>query len=158
MALVIRRLSTNHFSAPKAASIVLTVRIGQLAARTGLPVKTIRYYSDIGVLPETGRTSSGYRDYDDAALGRVRFIRSAQSVGLSLGEIREIVALRDHGETPCTHVAQLVGRRADEIDQRIADLEILRDELRRLDRRARTLDPADCAPDLVCHVIVPANP
>lgn len=131
------------------------MRIGQLAACAGLPVKTIRYYSDIGVLP-TARTAAGYRDYDEAALGRLRFIRSAQAVGLSLGEIREIVALREHGETPCTHVARLLSRRADEIDQRIADLAILRDELRRLDRRARTLDPADCDPDLVCHVISPS--
>lgn len=57
------------------------------------------------------RTPSGYRDYDDAAVDRLGFVRAAQSVGLTLGEIREIVALRDRGETPCRHVTELLDRR-----------------------------------------------
>jgi MerR family copper efflux transcriptional regulator len=133
------------------------VRIGELADRADVPVKTIRYYEEIGVLAAPARTPSGYRDYDDTVVDRLAFVRAAQSVGLTLGEIREIVALRDRGETPCRHVAELVQRREAEIDQRITALQELRGDLRRLGRRARSLDPADCRPDLVCHLIAPAT-
>lgn len=133
------------------------MRIGEIADWAGIGVKTIRYYEDIGVLPPPARTPSGYRDYDATVVDRLTFVRAAQSVGLTLGEIREIVALRDRGETPCGHVTELLQRRAAEIEQRIDDLQRLHGELRRLARRALVLDPADCEPDLVCHLIAPAK-
>jgi DNA-binding transcriptional MerR regulator len=133
------------------------VRIGELADRSGTPVKTIRYYEDIGVLAPPARTPSGYRDYQPDAIDRLAFVRAGQSVGLTLGEIREIVALRDRGETPCGHVAELIDRRAGEIEARIAALQRLQRELRRLARRARSLDPADCEPGLVCHLLAPPD-
>ena len=68
-----------------------------LADATSRP--TIRYYGDIGVLQEAKRTPAGYREYDDAALDRLAFVRAAQVVGLTLGEIRQVVALRERGET-----------------------------------------------------------
>ncbi len=132
------------------------VRIGELAERSGLSAKAIRYYEEIGVLPEPARTPAGYRDYDAATLDRLTFIRAAQAVGLTLGEIREVVALRDRGETPCAHVLDLLRERAAEVDRRIAELQRLRGELAKLARRARSLDPADCAPDRICHLIGPA--
>lgn len=133
------------------------MRIGELADRAGVTVKTIRYYEDIGVLAAPERTASGYRDYHTAALDRLAFVRAAQSVGLTLGEIREIVALRDRGETPCEHVAELIERRAEEIEQRVAALQVLQGELTRLADRARSLDPANCRPNQVCHLITPAQ-
>jgi MerR family copper efflux transcriptional regulator len=129
------------------------VRIGELATRSGVPVKTIRYYDEIGVLAPADRTSSGYRAYDEPAIDRLAFIRAAQAVGLTLGEIRQVVALRERGETPCAHVVELLERRASEIEQRIADMQHLRGELRRLAERSQGLDPADCDPDRICHVI-----
>jgi MerR family transcriptional regulator, copper efflux regulator len=131
------------------------VRIGELADRSGVAVKTIRYYEDIGVLDPPQRTSSGYRDYEHPAIDRLAFIRAAQAVGLTLGEIRQVVALREHGQTPCTHVVALLDRRADEIGQRIAELQHLQGDLRRLAAEAQDLDPADCDPQRVCHVIAP---
>jgi DNA-binding transcriptional MerR regulator len=133
------------------------VRIGEVAQRSGVPVKTIRYYEEIGVLAPPARTASGYRDYDAGVVDRLAFVRAAQAIGLTLGEIREIVALRDRGEAPCAHVTELIGRRAAEIEARITDLQRLQRELRRLARRARSLDPADCEPGLVCHLISPAD-
>ncbi len=129
------------------------MRIGELAERAGTSVKTIRYYDRIGVLRSTERSESGYRLYGDAALDRYRFVRAAQAVGLRLGEIREIIALRDRGETPCGFVVDLIGRRAAELDDRIAELQELRDELRSLVQRARRLDARRCDPRLICHVI-----
>jgi len=129
------------------------MRIGELAVAAGLPTKTIRYYETIGVLAPPSRTPSGYRAYDRNAIDRLRFVRAAQAVGLTLGEIRSIVALRDRGETPCAHVMDLITARAAEVDQRITELQRLRADLETLARRARQLDPADCDPAHVCHLI-----
>jgi MerR family copper efflux transcriptional regulator len=132
---------------------VPAVRIGELAERAGISAKAIRYYEQIGVLTPPTRTPSGYRDYDHAAHERLEFVRAAQAVGLTLGEIRQVIAFRDDGQTPCEHVAALLQRRAAEVDARIAELQQLRGELARLARRAATLDPKQCPPERVCHVI-----
>lgn len=129
------------------------MRIGQVAAASGVTEKTIRYYEEIGLLDPPERTPSGYRDYERGVIDKLRFVKAAQSIGLSLGEIREVIALRDRGETPCEHVVDLVRRRAEEIETQIAELESVRADLNRLVRRARTLDPARCEPDKICHVI-----
>jgi DNA-binding transcriptional MerR regulator len=131
------------------------MRIGELSSAAGVPTKTIRYYERIGVLAAPRRTASGYRAYDPPAVDRLRFIRAAQAVGLTLGEIRSIVALRDRGETPCAHVMDLINTRAAELDQRINELQRLRADLERLARRARRLDPDDCDPNRICHLIGP---
>ena len=129
------------------------MRIGELAAVAGVPARTIRYYESIHVLDPPDRTPSGYRDYRPDAADRLAFIRAAQAVGLTLGEIRSIVALRDRGQTPCGHVLDLINARAADLDRRIADLQRLRSELGRLADRARRLDPADCNPRRICHLI-----
>lgn len=127
--------------------------IGEASRRSGVPAKTLRFYEDVGLLDAPDRSTSGYREYDEDVLERLAFIRSSQALGLSLGEIRSIIALRDEGEAPCGHVLELVQRRASEIDQTIRNLEVLKSELARLVERARRLDPADCDPSRVCHLI-----
>src|SRR5438309_1697268 len=82
---------------------------------------------------------------------RLAFVRSAQTVGLKLGEIREIVAFHARGETPCAHVVALLAQHSAELSRRIAELERMKAELTRLARRARSLDPRDCHPSQVCH-------
>src|SRR2546425_3801341 len=129
------------------------VRISALARQAGVTAKTLRYYERIGVIPAPPRSPSGYRDYRPDALDRLGFIRAGQAVGLSLGEIRQVVALRDRGKTPCDHVYQLLQRRTVELDERIDELQRLRRELRALTKRARRLDPTDCSPRGVCHLI-----
>lgn len=129
------------------------MRISEVAGRAGVSTKTLRYYEEIGLLPPPDRTPSGYREYSPGVLDRLAFIRAAQAVGLTLGEIREVVAFRDRGETPCAQVLDLIERRRNELDARIEELGRLRGELDRLARRARTLNPADCLPANVCHLI-----
>ena len=131
------------------------MRIGEIAEQAGGTTKTLRYYEAAGLLPAVPRTASGYRDYDDSTLDRLAFIRAAQTIGLRLGEIREIIALRDRGQAPCAHVQSLLEERAREITAQIADLELLRAELGRLARRARRLRPEDCDPTQICHLIEP---
>ena len=132
------------------------MRISQLAERAGVTAKALRYYERIGLLPEPARSPSGYRNYDWTVLGRLRFIRAAAAVGLSLGEIRQVAALRDRGAVPCDHVYELLQRRAAEVDERIEELQRLRRDLKGLTGRARRLDPADCDPRGVCHLIAPS--
>jgi MerR family transcriptional regulator, copper efflux regulator len=129
------------------------MRIGELAEQAGITTKAIRYYEQLGILPPPARTPSGYRSYDQAAMGRLGFVRAAQAVGLTLGEIRQTIAFRDHGQAPCAHVADLLGRRAADLDARIHQLQQLRRELRQLADRAATLDPDHCPPERVCHII-----
>jgi DNA-binding transcriptional MerR regulator len=132
------------------------MRIGELAAQAGVTAKTLRYYERIGLLAEPSRSASGYRDYESKVLDRLGFIRAAAAVGLSLGEIRQVVALRDRGEAPCNHVYELLRRRAAEVDERIAELQRLSRDLKTLAKRARRLDPANCDPRSVCHLITPS--
>jgi DNA-binding transcriptional MerR regulator len=129
--------------------------IGELAERSGVAPKTIRYYETVGILPAPRRAGNGYREYTDDASDRLAFIRAAQACGFTLGEIRSIVALREHGVAPCEHVRELIDGHQRDIDRRIAELQALRRELGRLARRARTLDPKACRPAQVCHIIQP---
>lgn len=133
------------------------MRIGELAELTGLAPSAIRYYERVGLLPAPARTGGGYRDYLDTAASRLRFIGAAQAVGLSLEQIREILAFRDRDEVPCAHVYGLIQRRRDEVAQGIKRLQTVLDDLDRLSQRARGLDPHDCQPDHVCHLIPPPS-
>ncbi len=129
------------------------MRIGELGERSGLSVKTIRFYEQAGVLPEAGRLPSGYRDYDDGALARLRFVKASQAAGLSLAQIRQVIAVREDIGPPCEHVTALLDQRAGDLDRRIAALVALRDEVLRLRERAGGLDPSRCDAASVCHVI-----
>jgi MerR family transcriptional regulator, copper efflux regulator len=129
------------------------MRIGELAEQAGISTKAIRYYEQVGILAPPARTPSGYRSYDQMALGRLEFVRAAQALGLTLGEIRQIIAFRDHGQAPCSHVSRLLQRHAADLELRIRELQRLRGELRQLAERASTLDPERCPPERVCHII-----
>ena len=122
------------------------MRIGELAEQAGISTKAIRYYEQIGILTPPARTPSGYRSYDPSALGRLGFVRAAQAVGLTLGEIRQIIAFREGGQAPCAHVTDLLQRHAADLDARIAELQQLRGELRQLAERAATLNRSSARP------------
>ena len=88
------------------------MRIGELAERAGTErVKTIRHDDRVGALQSGQRSESGYLLCGEDALDRCRFVLTAQAVGLRLGEIREIIALWDRGETPCGFGVDLIARR-----------------------------------------------
>lgn len=129
------------------------MRIGELANETGVQSSAIRYYEEIGVLAPPARGPSGYRDYDSPASDRVRFIKAAQQAGLTLTEITGIFNLRDEGDQPCGHVAELIDRKLREISERITALNQTRRELRRLAKRAEQLDPKQCPPNSICQII-----
>lgn len=134
------------------------MRIGELAQHSGSTAKTLRFYEQAGVLPEPARNESGYRDYDDTALARLRFVRAAQAAGLTLAEIRQIIEIRESEGAPCAHVVGLLNRHLAELEARIAELRAIRLEVRRLRKHADSLDPAACGAAEVCHVITQATP
>lgn len=138
------------------------MRIGELAERSGLTAKTLRFYEQAGVLPEPGRKKSGYRDYDEDAVARLTFVKAAQAAGLTLSEIRQVIAVREQEGAPCGHVVALLDAHAAELDRRIADLTALRDQVVRLRERSKDLDPSQCRATTVCDIIrglaVPASP
>lgn len=129
--------------------------IGELARRSGVPAKTIRYYEDIEILPPPRRTPGGYRDYDETALDRLAFVRAAQAASLTLAEIGKVVALRDRGVAPCSHVVAVLDAKAEAVSRQIASLRSLKADLTRLREQAGGIDPADCDPRSVCEVLVP---
>lgn len=128
------------------------MRIGALAAAAGTTAKTIRFYEQAGLLPGPPRTTAGYRDYPDHAAARLAFIRAAQSAGLTLAEIRGILAVRDHGRPPCTHVTTLLRRHLAETEQRLAELAQTRTTLHDL-----ATDPDTCTGS-ICTILDPPGP
>lgn len=131
--------------------------IGQLAKRLRLNPRTIRYYERVGVLPQPERTGAGYRLYTDEDEERLRFIKGAQRVGLTLGEIRETLAFRDRGEAPCRYVAGVIERRLSETDRRIRELRAFKRELSELHERMRAGEVVDQRSPY-CHYIAAAAP
>lgn len=95
------------------------MRIGELADQSGVTAKTIRFWESTGLLADPTRTPSGYRDYDPAVVDRLRFIRHAQTAGLTLAEIRQVLAISDDGEPPCGHVTDLIHQHLADVDERI---------------------------------------
>lgn len=127
--------------------------IGELADALDVPTETVRFYERRGLLPEPARAKNGYRIYDDQALARLRFIRSAQTAGLTLAEIGGIVATRDEGIAPCTHVTELITGKLEEVKVRHRQLAALETEIEALIERSHDLDPADCTDTDICHIL-----
>ncbi|MBT2502884.1 heavy metal-responsive transcriptional regulator [Curtobacterium sp. ISL-83] len=122
------------------------MRIGEVAAATGVTAQTIRFYERQGLLPSPDRQGNGYRDYDGTAVSRLRFIRAAQTAGLTLSEIEGIISVRNGGETPCGHVSGLLTVKLAEVHDR------QREELQDLLTGSEQLDPAACSDSAVCQI------
>ena len=133
------------------------MRIGVLADEVGISTEAVRYYEKVGILGAPARTPSGYRDYDRPALERLRFIRTAQTVGFTLGEIGEILELRDNGETPCDHVRQLIAKHATDLQQRIEDLQVMQTDLHQLAAIAAAATHTSVVATH-CHILESAQP
>jgi MerR family transcriptional regulator, copper efflux regulator len=120
------------------------MKIGEVATQAQVPARTIRFWESQGLLPGPARTPAGYRDYGPAVLERLGFIRQAQTAGLTLEHIRQILDIRDGGQPPCIHITDLITRRIQDVEARLAELTRTRDQLVVLAERAAAQDPADC--------------
>ncbi len=130
------------------------MQINQLAQRVNLSSKTIRYYESIGLLPPPRRLPNGYRDYAETDVERARFVAAARDLDFSLDDISEILDLRDRREAPCRVVLDLLQQKANDIKQRITDLQQLEAELRELRRLGLTYPTDDVdGKNCVCHLV-----
>lgn len=129
------------------------MQIGELSERTGTPTKTLRYWEEIGLLPEPSRGPNGYRDYEPSAIRVVGFIRAAKAAGFRLEEIGQILRIRNGGNTPCAHVTSLLHHHLTEVNARIDELELVRAALMERVRVATDFDATSCTDDAICSLI-----
>ena len=109
-----------------------SLRIGEVARRTGLPVKTIRYYCDEGLLQPRARSESGYRLFDEENLAELTIIRSLRAMDVSIPELARILEVRRAGVCNCSVLKDSIAAKMESINLRIAELAAMKDELARL--------------------------
>jgi len=106
--------------------------IGELSRRVAVKVPTIRYYEQIGRLPAPPRTEGRQRRYGAEDVSRLRFIRHARDLGFKVEDIREFLSLSARPEQPCEPADHIVLRHLESVERRIAQLKLLRSELRHM--------------------------
>ena len=119
--------------------------IVDLAAGTGTKVVTIRYYEKIGLLPAPPRTAGNYRAYDDGHMRRLRFIRRCRELGFTLDHVRELLNLSADASQDCGNVDRITVEHLATVEDKIADLQRLAKELRRISHCCKGGGPvSDC--------------
>lgn len=130
------------------------MRIQGLSQKTGVSAKTIRYYEEIGLIPQPARGENNYRQYDEQDVERLRLVAGARRLDLSLEEIREILDLRDRREAPCRVLLKRLEHKADEIAERIRSLQHMERDLRALHALGLTFPTDDVdGKHCVCHLV-----
>ena len=129
------------------------IKIGELSQASGFPIKTIRYYEELGLIDAVKRTRGGFRLFEEKmTVMRLQFIKQAQSLGMSLQEIREILTVRDRGELPCHDVKDKLEAKVTQIDEQIQALQHLQNQIKSLLAGADPIleTPPD---DRICPII-----
>lgn len=129
------------------------MKVAEIAQASGVSPDTVRYYARIGLLNPTRDPANGYKAFDGADLSRLKFIRHAQELGLTLKEVRAVLAEAEAGESPCPLVRDLVSRHLDDLRAKIDELKSL--EARLVDALRMWDAMPDGVPDgdHVCHLI-----
>ncbi|HEX8852832.1 MAG TPA: heavy metal-responsive transcriptional regulator [Pyrinomonadaceae bacterium] len=122
------RSTTKHQAATEGARMA-RLKIGEASKLSGIGIEALRFYERSGLLGRPARTESGYRLYTEDILDRLAFIKRAQVLGFSLDEIKQIIAEREAGQSPCAHVRAVVRRRLEELDERMREMRLYRREL-----------------------------
>ncbi|TVQ63024.1 MAG: heavy metal-responsive transcriptional regulator [Spirulina sp. DLM2.Bin59] len=127
------------------------LKIGAVAAQSGLSVKTIRFYAESGLLePVMGRSPSGYRLFTGAVFNRLAFIKRSQSLGLTLQEIQELLNIHDGGDLPCGAIKARLEAKLADIQSQIAALAILQAELEGILSAWQDQPPAHLIEQTIC--------
>jgi DNA-binding transcriptional MerR regulator len=105
------------------------LKIGQLAIASGVPIKTIRYYEEIGLIQAIDRTEGHFRLFRPDTVNRLLFIKRLQSLGLSLQQIRDCLLVHERGDLPCEEIKDKLERQIREIDRQVEQLQLLRQQL-----------------------------
>lgn len=120
------------------------MNIGQIAAESGVPAKTIRYYEEVGLIAPAPRRANGYRWYSETDLHTLRFIHHARRLGFPVEDVRELLALWRDRRRASADVKKLALARIDEIDRKLADLAALRRTLADLAERCHGDHRPEC--------------
>jgi len=104
-------------------------QVGEVSRRLGLNPQTLYFYERIALMPSPQRTAAGYRLYDQADLDRLTFITQAKTLGLSLDDIKELLALQDGQRLSCREVQDRLLRKMEQIDETIRNLQALKAQL-----------------------------
>lgn len=118
--------------------------IGDLSRETGCMVQTIRYYERVGVMPEPERSNGNQRLYGPAHLNRLGFIRHGRELGFSLEAIRDLLSLADYPAHSCESADGIARKHLREVESRLARLQALREELKRMVAQCAGGRIADC--------------
>lgn len=105
------------------------LKIGEVSRLSGIGIEALRFYEKSGLLDRPGRTYSGYRLYGEEVLERLAFIKQAQVLGFSLDEIKQLIAHKRAGESPCAEVREIVRGRLTELNEKIEQMIRYRDDL-----------------------------
>ncbi len=126
--------------------------IGEVARRTGVPTGTIRFYEREELIGAAPRSAGGYRVYSERAVQEIGFIKTAQNIGFSLDEIRDVLKLGRGGRMPCGRVVEACRTHLAEIDRRMAELRAFRSRF----TKTMKLAQADCgfSPEGFCNAIM----
>jgi Cu(I)-responsive transcriptional regulator len=139
-----RRAGSPKTARPGAAITSAQLTIGALGKAAAVKVETIRYYERIGLLAPPIRTASGYRLYGPEHVQRLAFIRHSRELGFHLDAIRELLALSDDPDRSCAEADRIARVHLREVEGRLASLQALRSELKRMIGQCSRNRIADC--------------
>lgn len=106
--------------------------IGEAARRSGVSARMVRHYEGLGLLPEVARTESGYRQYNEADIHTLRFVKRSRDLGFSMDEIAELVGLWHDRRRTSASVKRIAQKHLGELEQRIADMQAMQRTLSHL--------------------------
>ena len=120
------------------------MNIGKAAKLSGLSVKAVRYYSDIGIIKPKVAVDTGYRDFSEPDLAKLQFVAKARKFDFSLDDCRELLALYENTERSSKEVKALTLEKIAEIDTKLTELNMLKDQLSTLASTCQGDDRPDC--------------
>lgn len=120
------------------------MNISSAAEAAGLPVKTVRYYADIGLVGAPSRSEAGYRTYDDASVRKLGFVRRSREFGFSIEECRELLSLYQDRDRTSAEVKRIASKKLQDIEEKQRELQSLHEELEHLVKSCRGDQRPDC--------------
>ena len=124
------------------------LQIGEVAKRVGVSIDTIRFYEREGLIPEPNRSPGGYRRYPESIVKQLFFIQHAKTLGFSLKEIIELMALKNTPKATCQSIKETAQAKVNEIHKKIEGLEKIKKTLMPLIDQRRSADPISKCPIL----------
>ncbi len=135
------------------------ILIGELAKLSGLPIDTIRFYERKGLLKSPLRSEGGFRLFSDQDVSRLKFVQRAQALGFSLGEVRDLLILRDEDTEPCSHVRNLLESKLEIVRHKMAEMRRLEGELKdALGKCNREMKKRPASHGKICPVLEEIGP